>query len=171
MTHWLWDFTSSEVPDALCVSQCASHYSGYYDTAVWNGVVCNEKKPLHLSSTVVIQLCFYPSWFFLFFCFLIGWIWCLWKWETSITGWSKVLHKHYMRSSANAPLSFFFSFFFCIYLYSFWFSAGERCWIDNTGGWSPLFIHRTDTAWAAAVQASPRCPHQCASSLSWRDHL
>lgn len=66
---------------------------------------------------MVIQLCFSLWWFFFLFCFLIGWIWCLWKWETSITGWSKVLHKHYMCSSANAPLSFFFSFFFLVFIY------------------------------------------------------
>lgn len=96
----------------LSVSQCASHCSGYHNTAVWNGVVCNKEKPLCLSSTVVIQLCFSSWWFFLFFCFSIGWIWCLWKWETSITGWRKVLHKHSICSSASAPLSFFFFFFF-----------------------------------------------------------
>ncbi|XP_053323364.1 cAMP-regulated phosphoprotein 21 isoform X3 [Spea bombifrons] len=36
--------------------------------------------------------------------------------------------------------------------------ACERCQIDSTGNCSSPFIHRTGTAWAAAVQAFPHCP-------------
>lgn len=74
------------------------------------------KNPM-LSSSVIIQLWFAPWWFFFSFSFWIGWICCLWKWEASVSGRSKVLHKPYVCSSAIAPLFLFFLFFFLVFIY------------------------------------------------------
>lgn len=101
-----------------CVSQCASHCSGYHNTAVRNGVVSNKEKPLHLSSTVLIHLCFSPWWFFLLFCFF-NWVNLMlvktrdqYPWLEQGTSWT--FHLQLCQCT-----SILFVFFFLLFIYIF----------------------------------------------------